>query len=206
MIVDPATLHPAKLYHYLIGCIVPRPIGWISTISPAGIPNLAPFSYFNGVGVLPPSVCFSPLNRRDGSKKHTILNLQSTPEFVVNVVPDSLSQQMNLSSGDWDYEDSEFARAGLTPATSQKVKPPGVAESPVKLECELMQIVEVGAGPLGANLVIGKIVLMHIDESVLDPAGEIDPRKLDLIGRMGGDYYTRTRDLFEIHRPPQERA
>lgn len=206
MIIDPATLHPAKLYHHLIGCIVPRPIGWISTISPSGAPNLAPFSYFNGVGVLPPSVCFSPLNRRDGSKKHTIINLQSTPEFVVNVVPASLAEAMNLTSADLDYETSEFEHAGLTAAPSRRVKPPSVKESPVKLECELIQIVEVGGGPLGANLVIGKIVSMDIDESVLNEAGEIDPRKLDLIGRMGGDYYTRTRELFEIHRPPSERA
>lgn len=201
MLVDPAGISPVKLYHYLIGCIVPRPIGWISTISPSGVPNLAPFSYFNGVGVNPPSVCFSPLNRRDGSKKHTIMNLAATPEFVVNVVPNSLGQQMNLTSADFDYETNEFEKAGLTAAPSKKVRPPSVQESPVNLECELIRIVEVGEGPLAANLVIGKIVMMNIDEAVLDASGEIDPRKLDLIGRMGGDFYARTTDLFAIERP-----
>lgn len=201
MLVDPAHASSVDLYHLLIGAIVPRPIAWVSTISPRGVPNLAPFSYFNGVGVAPPSLCFSPLNRRDGSKKHTIRNIEDVPEFVVNVVPARLADAMNISSGDLDYEVSEFAAAGVTPQAAQRVRPPRVAESPISMECELIQIVEVGTGPLAANLVIGRIVLMHVDDAVLDPAGRIDPRKLDLIGRMGGDAYTRTRDLFEIERP-----
>ena len=201
MIVDPAEAHPVQLYRLLIGSIVPRPIGWISTVSPLGVPNLAPFSYFNGVGVNPPSLCFSPLNRQDGSKKHTVLNLESTPQFVQNVVPAALANAMNLSSADYGYEESEFEKAGLTPIPSEKVKPPGVRESPVRFECEVHDVVRVGEGAYAANLVIGRIVLIHIDEAVLDSEGLVDARKLDLIGRMGGDLYARTTDLFEITRP-----
>ncbi|MBI1784966.1 flavin reductase family protein [Candidatus Sumerlaeota bacterium] len=201
MIVDPADAKPTQLYHCLIGAIAPRPIAWVSTLSPRGIPNLAPFSYFTGVGVLPPTLCFSPINRRDGSKKDTILNLRATPEFVVNVVPFALGEAMNLSSADFAYEESEFEKAGVTPAASRKVKPPCVAESPVHFECALHDIIELGTGPLAGNLVIGKILLIHVADEVLDERGEIDPKKLDLIGRMGGNWYARTREIFEMERP-----
>lgn len=199
--VDPNETDPVQLYRYLIGSIVPRPIGWISTLSPGGVPNLAPFSYFNGVGIRPPTLCFSPLNRRDGSKKDTILNLESTPEFVANIVSAALGEAMNASSADLDYEESEFEKAGLNPIPSQKVKPPSVEGSPVQFECVVHQIVPIGEGPLAANLVIGRIVFMNIDEAVLDEDGQIDARKLDAIGRMGGDLYARTTDLFEMKRP-----
>lgn len=201
MLIDPEQTPPVKLYHYLIGAIVPRPIAWVSTISPGGAANLAPFSYFNGIGVRPPALCFSPLNRRDGSKKDTIVNLESTPEFVVNVVPGRLAEAMNLSSADLDYEESEFEKSGVTAVASHRVKPPAVAESPIKFECELDRIIELGEGPMAANLVLGRIVLMHVDDAVLDGEQRIDARKLDLVGRMGGDLYARTTDLFELLRP-----
>ena len=201
MYIDPNETKLPDLYRCLISCIVPRPIAWVSTLSPSGRPNLAPFSFFNGVGVRPPTICFSPLNRRDGSKKDTILNLESTPEFVVSVVPASLGEKMNLTSADLDYEESEFEKAGLTPADSRKVAPFSIKESPVNIECKLDRIIEIGEGPLAANLVLGTVVMIQIDGAVMDEEGRIDPRRLDLIGRMGGDLYARTTDLFEMKRP-----
>jgi flavin reductase (DIM6/NTAB) family NADH-FMN oxidoreductase RutF len=204
MRIDPATLHVRDMYQYLIGAITPRPIAWVSTISPNNIPNLAPFSFFNGVAANPPTVVFSPVNRRDGSKKDTVLNLEKTPEFVVNIVSDSLAVPMNDSSAEFAYEVSEFDKCGVTPLKSEKVKPPRVQEAKIHMECVVHQIVHVGEGPLAANLVIGKIVLMHVSEDVLDEKKQIDPAKLDTIGRMGGEWYSRTRDRFALTRPDRK--
>lgn len=201
MLVDPSKTNPVQMYHHMIGSIVPRPIAWVSTISPEGAPNLAPFSFFTGISVAPPTMCFSPLNKRDGSKKDTLLNLESTPEFVINVVPDRLGDAMNESAADLDYGESEFERAGMTPAPSQRVRPPSVAESPIHFECKIYDILEIGSGPMAAHLVIGEVVLMVIEDSVLDDRGRISAEKLGLIGRMGGNAYARTTDLFDIERP-----
>jgi len=202
---DPAQLPVRDTYRLLIGCITPRPIAWVSTVSPNGIPNLAPFSFFNGVAANPPTVVFSPVNRRDGSKKDTILNIEKTPEFVVNIVSFDHAGPMNACSEEFPYEVNEFEKCGLTPLPSEKIKPPRVLEAKVQLECVLHQIVAVGSGPLAANLVIGRIVLMHVADGVLDAQGQIDPRKLDTIGRMGGETYARTTDLFELNRPGGKR-
>lgn len=201
MTIDPAATPARDFYRLMISCITPRPIAWVSTISPKGIPNLAPFSFFNGIGANPPSLLFCPVNRRDGSKKDTLLNVEATPEFVVNIVPFALAGPMNESSADLPYEKNEFEFAKVTPAPSVKVHPPRVKEAPVHLECVVHQIVNVGAGPIGANVVIGRIVWMDIADSVLDEKGQIDPRKLDTIGRMGGSLYARTTDLFDLPRP-----
>ncbi|MCW8133280.1 MAG: flavin reductase family protein [Planctomycetota bacterium] len=205
MRIDPTAIPVRDMYRMLIGVITPRPIAWVSTVSPRGIPNLAPFSFFNGVAANPPTVVFSPVNRRDGSKKDTILNIEQTPEFVVNVVSYDLARPMNDSSAELPYEESEFDACGLTPLPSEKVKPPRVKEAKVHMECVLHQIVNVGEGPLAANLVIGRIVLMHVDEAVLGADGLPDPFKLDTIGRMGGEGYARTRELFELPRPGGKR-
>lgn len=199
--IDPATANPVRLYHQLIRCIVPRPIAWVSTVSERGITNLAPFSFFTGVGIHPPTLCFCPMNRRDGTPKDTLRNVEAVPEFVVNVVPAALAEAMNASAADLEWERSEFEAAGIGSAPAVRVRPPLVAESPVHLECEVVQILKLGAGPLGSNLVVGKIVHIGIEPSVLDAEGLIDPGKLDLIGRMGGNEYTRTRDRFELERP-----
>lgn len=204
MRIDPTQLHVREMYQYLIGAITPRPIAWVSTVSPKGIPNLAPFSFFNGVAANPPTVVFSPVNRRDGSKKDTVLNLEKTPEFVVNIVSDSLAVPMNDSSAEFPYETSEFEKCGVTPLASEKVKPPRVQEAKIHMECVVHQIVHVGEGPLAANLVIGKILLMHVAEEVLDEKKQIDPAKLDTIGRMGGEWYSRTRDRFALTRPDRK--
>jgi flavin reductase (DIM6/NTAB) family NADH-FMN oxidoreductase RutF len=201
MIIDPATTAPRDIYRHMISCITPRPIAWVSTISPRGIHNLAPFSFFNGIGANPPTVLFCPVNRRDGSKKDTLLNVEATGEFVINIVPFSLAVPMNESSDEIPYEVSEFETAKLTPAPSTKIKPPRVKESPIHLECVLHQVVNVGQGALGANIVIGRIVWMDISDAVLGPDQQIDPAKLDTIGRMGGSLYSRTTDRFDLPRP-----
>ena len=201
MIIDPATCPAREIYSYMIGCITPRPIAWVSTISLNGIPNLAPFSFFNGVGANPPTIVFCPVNHRDGSKKDTLRNIEATHEFVVNLVPYSLAVPMNESSAELPYETDEFIVSGMTPVPALKVKAPRVKESPVHIECVLHQIVNVGTGALGANLVIGRIVLMEFADAVVTPDGKIDALKLDTIGRMGGAYYTRTTQLFEVPRP-----
>jgi len=189
------------MYRIMISVITPRPIAWVSTLSPHGIPNLAPFSFFNGVAANPPTVVFSCVNRRDGSKKDTVLNIEQTPEFVVNVVSFDQAGPMNRCSEEFPYEVNEFEKCGLTGLASEKVQPPRVKEAKVHLECVLHQMVHVGTGPLAANLVIGRIVLMHVADCVLGTDGLPDPQKLDAIGRMGGEGYTRTTELFELPRP-----
>lgn len=166
-----------------------------------GHSHLAPFSFFNGVGANPPAIIFSPLNRRDGSRKDTVRNIESTPEFVVNVVSYRLGEPMNATSADLPYETSEFDQCGLTPEPSLRVRPPRVKEAAVQMECVLHDLIRIGEGPLSGNLVIGRILLMHADDAVLDANGQIDPAKLDTIGRMGAALYARTTDRFEMERP-----
>jgi flavin reductase (DIM6/NTAB) family NADH-FMN oxidoreductase RutF len=201
MTLDPATTPTRDMYRHMIACITPRPIAWVSTISPRGITNLAPFSFFNGIGANPPAVVFSPINRRDGSRKDTVINIEASRQFVVNVVSEAVAKLMNCTSADLAYEVSEFETCGLTPVPSLRVLPPRVGEAMVQMECELIQIVPIGEGPLSANLVIGRIVMFHANDDVLGADGQIDPDKLATIGRMGTDQYSRTRDRFAMKRP-----
>jgi len=201
MELDPQKMPARDFYRYMIGSIVPRPIAWVSTLSPKGVANLAPFSFFNAVGANPPTVVFCPANKRDGSKKDTLLNIEATKEFVINIVPFALANVMNDTSAEYAYDESEFDFVKIERAPSQVVKPPRVKSAPVHIECTLTQIVNIGDGALGANLVIGRILWMNVDASVLDAENQIDPRKLDAIGRMGGIGYARTTDLFDIVRP-----
>ena len=198
MLIDPEAESASFVYATMIRAITPRPIAWVSTVSPAGVTNLAPFSYFSGICSSPAALMFSPVNRPDGSPKDTLVNIRSNGEFVVNVVPFSIAQAMVETAGDFQYETSEFSEVGLTPTPSQKVHPPGVLESPIQFECEVIQIVPVGEGPLAANIIIGKIVLMNIADNILDKDQKIDQAKLDTIGRMGGRSYSRTTDRFEL--------
>lgn len=198
MLLDPAHADPSVIYSMMIRSINPRPIAWVSTISPGGIFNLAPFSYFNGVGSQPAALMFSVVNLPDGSKKDTVINIEATKQFVVNVVPFSAATSMAKTAVAHDYEVSEFDEVNLTPRASHRVKPPAVAESPIQFECELVQVVNVGSGPGAANVVIGKVLLIHVDDEVLDDAGKIDPEKLDTIGRMGGRDYCRTTARFSV--------
>lgn len=201
MIIDFQSLPARDAYALMIGAITPRPIAWVSTVNAAGQTNLAPFSFFQGVCASPPTLLFTGANDRTGKKKDTVLNVEQVPEFVVNIVPHALAGPMNLTATPLPHGDSEFAKFDIATAPSQKVRPPRVAAAPIAFECTLDRIVRVGDGPLGANVVFGRIVCAHVDESVLGPDRQIDPAKLDTIGRMGGDYYVRTRELFTIARP-----
>jgi len=201
VLIDVAGANFLDVYHLLVGIVTPRPIAWVTTIDPEGRVNLAPFSFFNAFSANPPVVVFSPTLRRDGSKKDTLRNVETTGEFVLNAAVESLAEKINLSSKELHYGQSEVDLTGLSLLPSLKVKPPRLAETPVTMECKLLQIVRLGEGPIAGNLVIGEILVMHIDETVLDGKGRIDPRKLKTIARLGGDYYCRTSDLFEMKRP-----
>lgn len=201
MILDLSQLSPREAYRWMVNAITPRPIAWVSTISAAGKTNLAPFSFFQGVCAKPPTVIFCGANDRTGRKKDSVINVNEMPEFVVNLVPYALRESMNLTAATLPYGESEFEKFNISIAPSQKVRPPRVADAPIAFECKLDRVIELGDGPLGSSVVFGTILCMHVSESVLDGDGAIDPVKLDTIGRMGGDFYTRTTDLFSMKRP-----
>ncbi len=173
----------------------------MTTVSPAGAVNLAPFSFFNAFGSNPPVVVFSPTLRRDGTKKDTLLNVEATGEFVVNAAVAELAEKINLSSKELPHGQSEVELTGLHLAPAVKVRPPRVAESPAHLECRVRQIVPVGTGPIAGNLVIGEVVLIHVRDDVLGANGRPDPRKLRTVARLGGDFWCHTSELFELKRP-----
>lgn len=202
MDLDPESLPVRERYQLLISTVLPRPIAWVSTLSPDGRPNLAPFSFFTGITANPMSVCFAPVNNRDGREKDTLINARATKQFVVNMVPDALAAQMNQTSADYPYGVSEFEKAGLKAVPSDKVKPARVDGSPVSYECEVLQIVTLSTGPLGGNLVIGRVVRVHVADALWN-GGKPRHQDLDLIGRMGGAWYARTRDSFELARPTE---
>jgi flavin reductase (DIM6/NTAB) family NADH-FMN oxidoreductase RutF len=202
MIIDVAKAGIVEVYQTLISVVTPRPIAWVTSLDAAGRVNLAPFSFFNVFGANPPVVVFSPTLRRDGTAKDTLVNVRATGEFVLNAAVESLAEQVNLSSKEIPSGQSEVELTGLSLLPAQKVRPPWIAESPTHLECKVLQIVPIGNGPSSANLVIGEVVLIHIDDAVLDPQGHVDPRKLRTIARLGCDFYCRTTDLFEMPRPP----
>ena len=201
MQIDVATSDVVAVYHHLVSVVTPRPIAWVSTVNAAGIVNLAPFSFFNAFGANPPIVVFSPTNKRDGSKKDTLRNVETNGEFVVNIVTATLAEKANLTSKELPPDESEVSLAGLHTLPSVKVMPTRLAESPVNLECKVRQIVPCGNGPISANLVIGEIVTMHISDDVLDEKGLVDPRKLKTVARLGQEYWCHTSDLFELKRP-----
>jgi flavin reductase (DIM6/NTAB) family NADH-FMN oxidoreductase RutF len=201
MEIDVARASVVEVYQMLVGLVVPRPIAWVTSVDAEGRVNLAPFSFFNAFGANPPVVVFSPTLRRDGSKKDTLRNVEATGEFVLNAAVEPLAGQVNLSSAELPPGRSEVELTGLTLLPSSKVKPPRVAESPAQLECRVLQVVPVGNGPIAANLVIGEVVAIHVDDAVLGADGRVDPRKLRPIARLGGNFYTRATDLFEMKRP-----
>jgi flavin reductase (DIM6/NTAB) family NADH-FMN oxidoreductase RutF len=211
MIVNPADLSHSDLYGILLNSVAPRPIAWVSTISPAGQHNLAPFSFFNVVCVDPPLLGFSPGLRGPktseakhgsvpGEAKDTLRNIRDTKEFVVNIVTYELREAMNQTSGEYDPSIDEFALANLTPECSNVVRPPRVAESPVSFECKLYQILDFSPAPTSGSLVLGQIVSIHMNDAHIKN-GKVDRNSLDLIGRMGGIQYTRTTERFDMVRP-----
>jgi flavin reductase (DIM6/NTAB) family NADH-FMN oxidoreductase RutF len=201
MQIDTASTDPVRVYQLLTGIVTPRPIAWVSTVSPAGVVNLAPFSFFNAFSANPPVVIFSPTLRRDRSKKDTLRNLEAVPEFVVSAATADLAAAVNQTSAELAPDDSEVSHAGLTTAPSVAVRPPRVAASPAALECRVRQIVPLGAGPIAGNLVIGDVLTIHVADEVLDAAGRVDPRKLRTVARLGADFWCHTSDLFEQKRP-----
>lgn len=201
MILDFSTLPARDAYNWMVNAITPRPIAWVSTISATGKTNLAPFSFFQGVCAKPPTLIFCGANDRAGKKKDSVINVGQVPEFVVNIVPYALRESMNLTAAPLPHGESEFDQFQIATAPSQRISPPRVAAAPVAFECKLDRIVELGDGPLGSSVVFGTILCLHVSETVLDATGAIDPVKLDTIGRMGGEFYTRTTELFAIKRP-----
>ncbi|MNK67795.1 Flavin reductase like domain protein [compost metagenome] len=201
MIIDPQTLTHQDRYKLLNGSVVPRPIAFVSSMNAEGELNLAPFSFFNVVGSSPMSVVFSVMRRGpEALKKDTLRNIEETGEYVVNIVNEALVARMNVTSADFPHGVNEFAEAGLTPIPSEVVRPPRVAESPINMECKLIQTVEVGSGPGGGTLIIGEVLRFHIWDELYE-GGRIDPDKLQAVGRMAGASYTRTTDRFDLVRP-----
>jgi len=194
-----------SMYKLMIGSIVPRPIGWISTVDIAGTPNLAPYSFFNAICSNPPHVMFCASVRSDETHKDTLHNVRATGEFVVNIVTQSLAEAMNITSGDFAPGNSEFAAAGLTPAPSKTVRPPRVAESPIHFECAVTQIVEVSDLPGGGSIVIGRVLHLHVDDTLLIGVDKIDIAQLQPIGRLAGTGYARINDFFDLERPKIKR-
>lgn len=201
--IDPKETPVRDIFRYLLGGVVPRPIALVSTISSDGVVNLAPFSFFGAFGANPPTVAFSPSRRlRDNTVKDTYNNIVATRECVIQAVTHSILHQVNLTSADFHSEVDEFVKAGLTPVPSEIVKPPRVEESPFQLECKLQELIELGGGGASGNLALCEVVRLHIAEDVL-VGDAIDPERLDLVARLGGDWYCRASGaaLFELPKP-----
>lgn len=193
-----------QLHGYLLGGIAPRPIAFASTIDKEGNVNLSPFSYFNVFSANPPILIFSPARSgRDNSTKHSHENVKEVPEVVINIVNYAMVEQMSLSSTAYPKGVNEFVKSGFTPLASEFVKPPRVKESPMQMECTVREVIELGQSGGAGNLIICEIKLIHIAEDILDEEQRIDPRKLDAVGRMGGNYYVRAHGeaLFEVTKP-----
>ncbi len=190
--IDPKEIATNDLHQFMLGAVAPRPIAFASTISLDGLPNLAPYSFFNAFSSNPPIVIFSS-NRRvsNNTTKDTLKNVQDTGEVVINVVSHSIVRQMAIASIEYDSDVNEFEKAGFTQLASEMIRPFRVAESPVQMECKVDQILPLGTDGGAGNLIVCRIVLMHISEDVLSETGRIDPHKIDLMGRMGRFYYAR---------------
>jgi flavin reductase (DIM6/NTAB) family NADH-FMN oxidoreductase RutF len=201
--IDPNQISQPDLHSILLTAVAPRPICFASTIDAHGNVNLSPFSYFNVFSSNPPILIFSPARSgRDNSLKHSHENVKEVPEVVINIVNYPIVEQMSLSSTAYDKGVNEFVKAGFTQVASSKVKPPRVGEAPVSFECSVTEIIELAETPGAGNLILCKVALIHINEAYLTE-GALDTQKLDLVGRMGGNWYTRSSgdSLFEIPKP-----
>ena len=208
--IDPADLTPNEFYKFMIGTIGPRPIAFASTIDAQGTVNLSPFSFFNVFGYNPPTLVFAPSINRHGYKKHTLLNIEEVGEVVINVVNYAMVEQMSLASAEFERGINEFSKAGFTAVASDKIRPPRVAESPAAYECIVTKIIATNHDddgpefrPGAGHLVICEVVMAHLDNAIFDEKGVIDPHRVDLIGRLGGDWYARAHGdaLFAVGRP-----
>lgn len=202
--LDLKNLKPADVQNYLQHAIAPRPICFASTVDSEGNVNLSPFSFFNLFSSNPPIVVFSPARRvRDNTTKHTLENVLAVPEVVINIVDYDMLQQVSLSSCEYPKGVNEFVKAGFTEQKATVVRPPMVKEAKIKLECKVNQVIPLGTGGGAGNMVVAEVLVMHIDESVLNSEGKIDQRKLDLVARLGGNWYTRANadTIFEVEKP-----
>lgn len=197
MEIDPIHLSPSQAYDLMISIIVPRPIAFISTQSPEGLPNAAPFSFFNGISTDPPMVGIS-IARRGGEKKGTLRNIEAGGEFVVNMVDERLAEGMNRASGNYPPDTNKFEVAGLTPRPSVKVKPPRIGEAPISMECRLVQVVSLPETK--DALIIGRVVYIYLQDDLWNN-GSIDPARHHAIGRLGQSNYCRIRETFSLNRP-----
>ncbi len=206
--LDPNDYGIREWHPYMIGSIFPRPIAWVSTIDAEGRRNLAPFSYFGVFSSKPAVVGFSPsTSARTGGPKDTLRNLEQVPEAVIQLVPYALAPQMNITTGEYEPEIDEIALAGLETVPSQRVRPPRIAGTPVQLECQVRQIIPLGDNPGAGQLVLAEVLLMHLDEQILDERGLPDPRRMDLIARLGGFWYARiTPDTLFWMKQPRDPA
>lgn len=201
MDVKPDSLHWKDAYKLMIGSILPRPIAFVSTADEYGTANLAPFSFFTAISAEPMMICFSPMRKgSDGGKKDTLVNIEKTKEFVINIVSESIAEQMNRCAAEFEPEVDEFDHCGLTKAKSKTVVPPCVKESMVHLECELHDVLHFGEHAGSGSLVIGKVKHFHVEDALFYE-GKIDSAKLNPIGRLAGHMYTKPMtDTFEIVR------
>ena len=202
--INVSELSPAQLQNYMQYAIAPRPICFASTVDAAGNINLSPFSFFNMFSTNPPVCVFSPARRvRDNTTKHTLENILEVPECVINIVNYDMVQQMSLSSTEYAKGVNEFEKAGFTMQASQLVKPPRVMEAPVQMECLVTQVISLGDQAGAGNLIVAEVKLMHINEAILDESGKIDQEKIDLVARLGGDWYCRVtpENLFKVAKP-----
>ncbi len=202
---DPALFQQRQIYKLMTGIIVPRPVALVSTVDSDGLANLAPFSFFAGVGSAPPTVLFCPVLRSAGSdkpaqRKDTLRNVEETGEFVINVVSESISAQANTSAAEVAPDVDEFQLAGLTPRASEAVLPARVAESPAQMECRLLQVIYTGHAPGSGVIVLGEVVRFHVREDLVEDF-RVDPAGLDAVGRMAGNTWVRTRDRIDLVRP-----
>ena len=205
--INPRELKPMEVQNYLQHVIAPRPICFASTIDREGHTNLSPFSFFNLFSSNPPIVVFSPARRvRDNTSKHTLDNVLQVPEVNISIVTYDMVQQTSLSSCEYPQGTDEFEKAGFTKKASQLIQPPGVAESPVNLECRVVEVKPLGTEGGAGNLVICEVLLMHLDEKILNVEGKPDQRKLDLVARLGGNWYSRANanTIFEVAKPNTE--
>ena len=203
--IAPANCEIRHIYKLMSGIIVPRPVALVSTIDAQGVHNLAPFSFFSGVGANPPTVLFCPAVRAvtpgvTDERKDTLRNVEETGEFVINVVDEAIAEAANHTAAEVPPEVSEFQLAGLTPIPSLAVRPPRVAESPAQMECKLLQVIYTNHAPGGGVIVLGEVVRFHVRENLVEDF-RIDPDGLAAIGRMAGNTWVRTRDRIDIIRP-----
>ena len=201
MQIEISKIPVTEAYQWMVSLVAPRPIACVTTLSASGVINLAPFSFFNVFGANPPVVVFSPTLKRDSTKKDTLINIERHGEFVIHASTERDIDAINASSASLPPELSEVEYVGKRTLPSVLVKVPRLADAPFALECKLRQIVPVGNGPISSNLIIGDVVMMHIDPVILGKDGKVDPSRLRSVARLGGEHWCRSTDLFQMERP-----